>query len=73
MSGISSIRLDLREDPDLARDLELIRKHYRVGNYTDAVRIAISEMARIIRDARLERPLVNLPKVGGDEGEVSKM
>jgi len=50
MSGVSSIRLDLREDPELARDLELIRKHYRVGNYTDAVRIAISEMARIIRE-----------------------
>ena len=50
MSGISFIRLDLREDPELARDIELIRKHYRVGNYTDAVRIAISEMARIIRE-----------------------
>ena len=50
MSGVSSIRLDLRDDPELARDLELIRKHYRVGNYTDAVRIAISEMARIIRE-----------------------
>ena len=50
MSGISSIRLDLREEPELAKDLELIRNHYRIGNYTDAVRVAISEMARIIRE-----------------------
>ena len=50
MSGVSSVRLDLREDPELARDLELIRKHYRVVSYTDAARIAISEMARIIRE-----------------------
>ena len=46
---IKVIRLDLEKEPNLKKDIEAIREYYRIGNYKDAVRIAISEMARIVR------------------------
>ena len=48
------MKIDLAKDSRLAEDLEEIKRHYGLSDYTNAVRIAISQLARKLREQKVE-------------------
>jgi len=54
MSGVKYVKIDLAKDSRLAEDLEEIKRHYGLSDYTNAVRIAISQLARKLREQKVE-------------------
>ena len=55
MSEIKLVKIDLRKDAKLAKDLEEIRNFYRISDYANAVRIAIARTAQEIRIKKTTR------------------
>jgi len=50
MSGVNLVKIDLTKHPDLAEDIELIKRYFRSSDYASAIRAALAEFAREIRE-----------------------
>ena len=50
MSGVNVVKIDLTKYPELAEDLDLIKRYFRASDYASAIRAALAEFAREIRE-----------------------